>query len=142
MKKLAIVLIGLTFLACSKEEKTVEPRTVAPVTTVSSILNQSVNGTVTTDHSYKIDIFEDMGNGNFQKTTTNEYTLSSYPFIYNDEITRPFYFSVVLHNSSTFSNGGKGNLNVSITYKGDSVLFLEVDSNTWSEIYTSPIYNN
>jgi len=142
MKKLAILLVILTFIGCSKEEKTVIPAPVPTPVIVASILHQEVNGTVITDHSYQIKIYEDMGSGNFQNTITNEYTLNTFPFVYEDEVNRPFYFEVVLHNSSLYSNGGKGILNITIKYKNVDVIFLEADENTWSKIYTSVIYNN
>ena len=142
MKKLAILLIAFTFIGCSKEEEKLPQPAVQQVAVVPSVLHQEVNGTVTTDHSYQIKIYEDMGNGNYQNTITNEYKLNDMPFIYQDEINRPFYFEVILHNSSLYSNGGKGNITVNITYKGNQIVFLEADEFTWSENYTSAVYNN
>jgi len=142
MKRLLLVLLVLTFVGCSKNEEEKPQPMVQQTVSVPSILSQEINGTVSTDYSYNIKIYEDMGSGNFQETISNEYKLNSFPFVYEDEIKRPFYFEIVLHNSSVYSNGGKGDVSVTVKYKGANIVVIEADENTWSENYTSTVYNN
>ena len=139
MKKIA--LLGLIILfSCTKEEIKPQEKAIVSVS-VSNILVQTVDGNVSTDHSYELKIYEDLGYG-FNLTETNTYKDNDFPFIFNNTITTPFYFELVLHNNSTFTTQGNGVINASITYNGIEIIFLEADKNTWSKNYTSSIYNN
>jgi len=137
MKKIVLIALVIMSFGCGKEE-TPQPTQSTPV--VSNTLTQVVDGNVTTSHSFELDIYEEI-NGSFQLTKTNTYTLNSFPYTFIDNITNKFYYEVILHNNSTFTNTGNGVINATITYQGD-VIFLEADENTWSENYTSSVYNN
>ena len=142
MKKIAIVLLAIAFIGCSKEDKEDLPTPVTPVVQVGGILHQEINGDVVTDFSYQLRVFEDMGDGNFQETINNQYKLNVFPRVFEDNIERPFYFELTLHNSSVYSTGGQGVVNATIKYKGNLVKLLEADIFTYSQTFTSAIYNN
>ena len=139
MKNIILIAAILTMFSCTKEE-TVEP--VATSSAVNNTLRQVVDGDVLTLHSYELKIYEELSTGSFQLTITNTYTANTFPYVFEDVIVNPFYFELTLHNNSTFTTSGNGIINANITYKGDSIVFLEADENTWSESYTSAIYNN
>ena len=139
MKKLAIILLVL--ISCTKPEENPQPQPIVlPAPTIDNTLYQKVDGTVTTDHSYEIKVYEEMG-GIFQETIRNTYTNNTFPYYFEDEISNNFYYEVTLHNFSTFTTQGNGVINATIIFRGDTI-FLEADENTWSEITTSPIYIN
>lgn len=142
MKKLLLLsAIIVLSISCTKEENAPEPIPV-PVIEVVNSLKQFIDGTVTASHSYELRIYEDLGDSSYVLTTTNTYTGNSFPYAFEDIINNPFYFELTLHNSSTFSSSGEGVLNANIFYRGNEIIFLEADENTWSETFTSVIYNN
>ncbi len=144
MRNFILILSVLTLFSCTKKEsKTIEPiLTSSTSSVVNNTLRQIVDGNVITSHSYELKIYEDLGSGTFQLTTTNTYTANTFPYIFEDIIDNPFYFEITLHNNSTFTTSGNGVINADIYYQGNQILFLEADENTWSESYTSTIYNN
>lgn len=141
MKNLILIFV-LVFFGCTKE-KLVEPTIVVvpqtQTTPTNNILYQKINGNVTTDHSYQIIVYEEVG-GQFQQSFINQYAGNVFPYIFEDEIKSRFYFELTLHNFSTFASSGQGVINATVVFRGDT-LFLEADENTWSKNITSPIYN-
>jgi len=143
MKNLIYLIVIVTLFGCTKEEYIVIPQEEIIVKSVSNnVLSQVVNGTVIASHSFQLKVYEDFGGGEFELTIDNIYTNNSFPYSFQNTINRPFYFELTLHNSSTFSNSGKGLISSTITYNDTQIVFLEADENTWSENYTSAIYNN
>lgn len=140
MKNL-IAILALILFSCSKDK--VEPTiaVVTPTTTttpINNMLYQKINGTVTTDHSYQIIVYEEIG-GQYQQSFINQYSQNTFPYTFENEIKHNFYYELTLHNFSTFATNGQGVINAIVVFRGDTI-FLEADENTWSKNITSSIY--
>lgn len=140
MKKI-ILLIAIISIGCNKDnpEPITETQTVTQTQT-NNVLYQEINGTVTTDHSYQIIVYEEIG-GQFEQTIINTYTGNTFPKMFEDEINNKFYYELTLHNFSTFTTSGNGIINATVIFMGDT-LFLEADENTWHKNIISKTYNN
>ena len=90
MRNFILILSVLTLFSCTKKEsKTIEPiLTSSTSSVVNNTLRQIVDGNVITSHSYELKIYEDLGSGTFQLTTTNTYTANTFPYIFEDIIAR------------------------------------------------------